>query len=210
MIKKAYDDYAAKYDQLVVETKYAVPAWLDREFPASLKGREVSCLDLACGSGVIGLQVQKINPRAVLFGLDLSPKMIAQAAEKKIYRELFVHNIDEGLSDLGVPPVELITAFGFLEFVRDLNFTLREIARCLAPGGILLASFQVYDPEGGSKSRTYQNKMGFNHTTYTPSEVENMLQEWFTVEKLEPVVGYVSPSSGDQCKYLLVRAVKLS
>lgn len=209
MIQKAYDDYAPTYDQLVIDTQYTVPSWLEREFPDSLRVGKFSCLDLACGSGVIGVHVRKINPATVLYGVDLSPNMIQQAAKKQIYQELFVHNIEAGLAKLAVPRVKLITAFAFFEFIRDLNQTLQEIADQLEAGGVLLASFQAYNPEGGSKSRTYQNNLGFDHTTYTPSEVENMLSSaGLALEKLEPVVGYVTPSTGHRCPYLLAKATK--
>ena len=57
----------------------------------SLKNRKyLSVLDMGCGTGAILEKISKENPKAFLFGLDLSENMIAEAKKKNIPKAQYV------------------------------------------------------------------------------------------------------------------------
>src|SRR4051812_39544987 len=61
-IQATYDGMAAQYDQIVNEANYAVPAWLQKNFPPAYSNEPFTAVDLGCGSGVLGALVRALNP----------------------------------------------------------------------------------------------------------------------------------------------------
>lgn len=63
-----------------------------------LKNRKyLSVLDMGCGTGAILEKISKENPKAFLFGLDLSENMIAEAKKKNIPKAQYVIGDAENL-----------------------------------------------------------------------------------------------------------------
>jgi len=102
-VKEVFDNYSEYFEHsLVAELEYCVPsairALLDHTF---VEGRKFTHgLDLGCGTGLGGQAFTDIIE--ALDGLDLSPKMIDQAAKKGIYRSLhpgsitsFLHQVKD-------------------------------------------------------------------------------------------------------------------
>lgn len=93
-VKDVFDNYSPHYERsLVVELEYCVPTTmrelLDKN--AGWKNRYAYGLDLGCGTGLGGQAF--FDMVEILDGIDLSEKMIAIAAAKKIYRDLHAGNI---------------------------------------------------------------------------------------------------------------------
>jgi len=93
-------------------------------------------LDVGCGTGhwsaFFSLQGFRVT------GVDVSPRMIAVAREKRIPNARFE------IADAHAPPFEdgqfgVVAAVTTLEFVSDAEAVVREMARCARrPGGVIL------------------------------------------------------------------------
>ncbi len=86
-----FDGYAEKFEQhLASNLGYTIPAQLRALFPAD--AHFASVLDLGCGTGLCG---QEFRPAAAhLTGIDIAPKMIAEAQKKRLYDALHVSDIN--------------------------------------------------------------------------------------------------------------------
>jgi predicted TPR repeat methyltransferase len=107
--------------------------------------RELDVLDLGCGTGLAGAAFADIARH--LEGVDLSPRMIAQASARGIYDRLTVADLENTRFEDG-PPFDLIVAADTLVYVGDLAPTLRGVRRRLKPLGLFL--FTVERTEQGS------------------------------------------------------------
>ncbi len=93
-VKDVFDNYSAHYERsLVVELEYCVPTTIKGVFDTGSAWKKTydQGLDLGCGTGLGGQAFKGCI--AVLDGIDLSEKMTAFAAAKKLYRNLHVGNI---------------------------------------------------------------------------------------------------------------------
>lgn len=208
-IQNAYDQMSSEYDQLAARANYAVPPWLARTFPDSLKSNTIKALDLGCGSGNIGLQITQLNPQVELWGVDISEGMVEMARGKRIYKNLFVHNLNDSLKALPLPQFELVIGFGVFEFIENIGRLFSEISAMLQPEAHFLCSFQEWDPEDPHKPRKKLNGHGFTHFARSPKEIEHMCRNnKLQLQSIEKTEGYVSPSTGNSCPYLLVHIKK--
>jgi len=100
-VREVFDTYSQNYEQsLVVELEYSVPATIRGvlDSGSDWKKEYDHGLDLGCGTGLSGEAFTDVV--AVLDGIDLSEKMIALAAEKKLYRKLYAGNMVKVLKSL--------------------------------------------------------------------------------------------------------------
>jgi predicted TPR repeat methyltransferase len=93
-VREVFDNYSNYFEKsLLQDLEYCVPEQL-RAMYGRIAGEEVRRLhglDLGCGTGLGGQAFIGCIDR--LDGIDLSPKMIALAGEKAIYRELYPESI---------------------------------------------------------------------------------------------------------------------
>ena len=144
-VRDLFDRYAPRFDQhLVDELHYRTPALLvallGRAGVAPAASRDV--LDLGCGTGLSGRALRPFARH--LEGVDLSPRMLAEAARTGCYDELRQADL------LDVLPArrgahDLVAAADVLNYLGDLGAALAGIAAALAPGGVAALSFEVGD-----------------------------------------------------------------
>lgn len=139
-----YDLAANRYDgikQFDADTESAFITWPLRRrlkhFPAPL------VLDVATGTGRLPyflLQEPEFNGRVI--GLDASAGMLAQAQVKLVPFGDRVALVRQSALDLpfGDATFAAVTCLEALEFLPDDTAALREMARVLRPGGVLLVS----------------------------------------------------------------------
>ena len=104
--------------------------------------------DLACGTGRYALQLARLGPQEVI-GIDLCPAMLTVARRKARRAELPVTwQTGDLCGGLPLPDSSLDTAVCALtlSFLPDLAPVFAEIARVLAPKGVLVIS--DYHPHG--------------------------------------------------------------
>jgi trans-aconitate 2-methyltransferase len=100
--------------------------------PGDLEPREI--WDLGCGTGQHAALLKRRHPGAVVYGLDSSPDMLAQA-------RMLGTAVNWVQGDIAAwapsTPVDLILANASLHWLPDHPSLLRRLADALAPGGVL-------------------------------------------------------------------------
>jgi SAM-dependent methyltransferase len=143
-VRESYDRVAGEYARHLFHELEQKP--LDREllnrFAAQVAGRGEVC-DLGCGPGHVARYLHTAG--AIVFGLDLSPRMVEQARQLNpgiSFRE-------GNMLALDLPDEALAGIAAFYSIVNipeaSLPAVFREMARVLKPGGLLLLAFHIGD-----------------------------------------------------------------
>lgn len=108
------------------------------------KEKPLNCLDLGCGSGLVGPKIH--SKLSSLVGVDLSEKMLELANDKKVYNELHCQDIQDYLTN-ETRIFDLIFACSVIQFFDDvkLNNLLDSINNCLSPNGVFMFTFDICD-----------------------------------------------------------------
>jgi predicted TPR repeat methyltransferase len=140
-----FDRNAADYEANMRRLGYNAPDVLIGLLRAEgcVDDGSLDILDLGCGSGWCGPLLRPFARRLV--GVDLSPRMLAIAAEKHVYDELIQAEILEYLARAGAG-LDMIVAANVLVYFRDPASLAEGVARILRPGGRFL--FDVEKGEG--------------------------------------------------------------
>ena len=129
-----FDSFAENFDrQLVDVLGYHVPETLARLVAATGKTLPVG-VDLGCGTGLAGRYLRVGRSRLV--GVDLSPRMLAKAAERGAYDSL-VEDEMIGFLETTSERFDLVFAADAVIYLGELEAFLRAVAGVTRPGGIL-------------------------------------------------------------------------
>lgn len=128
-VKDGYGEWAATYEQVVQDE-------MDLRLLERLSTMDWAApqqvLDLACGTGRIGLWLRQ-RSSAPIDGVDLTPAMLAVARQKKVYRSLHLANITQ--TGLPADAYDLCTQSLADEHLPDLLPLYQEVARLTRVGG---------------------------------------------------------------------------
>ncbi|MGG5888095.1 tetratricopeptide repeat protein [Falsiroseomonas sp. HC035] len=145
-VRDLFDQYAPRFDaDLEGRLGYRTPALLAGLLQAAGIAADGSrrVLDLGCGTGLSGLALRPFAKR--LEGLDLSPRMLAEARARGVYDALHEADLEDFLARQR-GGFGLVAAVDVLNYLGDLAPALSGIARALAPGGA--AAFSLEAGEG--------------------------------------------------------------
>lgn len=143
-LESHFDGFAGTFDQKLVEVlQYDAPEQMARLL-APLRQHFAQTLDLGCGTG---LAARHLAPRSGrLTGVDVSGRMLEQAAKRGLYADLVKA---EALAFLAGQPArfDLVFAADVLVYFGDLAELYDRVAASLVPGGLFAASIETM-PEG--------------------------------------------------------------
>jgi predicted TPR repeat methyltransferase len=140
-VERLFDQYAPRFDKALTQgLKYSAPAHIRRVLDALRPGHVfANCLDLGCGTGLMGAAVRDIVRR--MEGIDLSAGMLAEAKRKNIYDALAQASVHHALTREPVG-FDLILAADVLVYVGDLAPVMAGAAASLMPGGLFAFTVQ--------------------------------------------------------------------
>jgi ubiquinone/menaquinone biosynthesis C-methylase UbiE len=103
-------------------------------------GQTGRIVDLGCGPGVSTFELARRLPRAHLIGLDIAPRMLAQARRRARLTDAGIGWLlaDAARVPLADASVDACTGHSFLYLVADRTSVLAEARRVLRPGGRLV------------------------------------------------------------------------
>lgn len=136
-LRAIFDGYAEQFEVHVLSLRYSVPVSIRKLLLAHPKIAAAEsigpALDLGCGTGLIALAVEDLGI-GPFTGIDLAPKMLAQAKAKGLYTELIENDI---ISELSVSTRRwpLILAADVICYFGALDEILSQTLRSLADGG---------------------------------------------------------------------------
>lgn len=139
-VREMFDRIAPSYDRLNHTLSFQIDKLWRRHVVRIVRRMEPRrILDVATGTGDLALALARHIPGVQVLGVDLSEKMLAEAARKAAARGLEDRVVlspgDAERLDLAAGSVDVVTsAFGVRNF-GDLEQGLREFARVLKPGG---------------------------------------------------------------------------
>ncbi len=134
-----YRQWARDYDhQMLDELGYISPARLCGLLQRFLPARDAEILDVGCGTGLTCVPLAAAG-YSRLDGMDLSPEMIRVAAERGIYRELLVGDLNRTL-ERDDASYDGVVSTGTFTHGHVGPGPLDELLRILKTGGILACS----------------------------------------------------------------------
>lgn len=142
-----FDDIAARFDQHLVRTlQYQLPKQVATKLLREQPDRKFNVLDLGCGTGLLGVCLGRLQ--GALVGVDVSIKMIEQAAKHNLYDKF--HNVDvhDALDATPESLYEVIAALDVFIYAGDVSKAIPDAHRILVPGGTLVASFETAPEDG--------------------------------------------------------------
>jgi predicted TPR repeat methyltransferase len=151
-VQVLFDQYAPRFEaSLVGELGYRGPALLFGAVLAvcAAAGRPAlfkRAIDLGCGTGLAATAFAREVDHFI--GIDLSPRMIERARATGHYTELEVADMVQGLRGKPDTSADLILAADAMVYVSDLAPVLAEVARVLAPCGVLAFTVETHRGEG--------------------------------------------------------------
>lgn len=117
-------------------------------------------LEVGCGTGKNLLRLGRLFPEAQLWGLDLSPHMLARARENlRVQRQRLT--LVEAAYDRPVAPGRfdlVVFSYALSMFNPGWDAALKTASQDLSPGGVI-AIVDFHD----SASKTFKQWMGLNH-----------------------------------------------
>ncbi len=99
--QETYDRWADDYEEdLVGDLGYVAHVDAARIFSEAVPDRACRVLDVACGTGLVGIELQN-HGYSDVDGTDFSPGMLEKAADTGTYRTLFRHDFTRDLEKPG-------------------------------------------------------------------------------------------------------------
>jgi predicted TPR repeat methyltransferase len=124
-----------------------VPRRVSEILHARYPDRQLSVLDLGCGTGLTGIYLGPIS--GPLVGIDVSQKMLEQARKHGIYTSLRQNDLLAELRDTPAGAFDCITANDVFIYVGDLSEVIPAIFPVLRSGGMLIFSCETAGDEEG-------------------------------------------------------------
>jgi predicted TPR repeat methyltransferase len=147
-VRALFDDYAPRFDRHLVQgLDYRGPELIHaaaRRAATDLVRpfRFARMLDLGCGTGLVGRAFAR--DASAIEGIDLSPRMLAQAKKTRAYVALHEGDLVEAMRGVPDGGFELITAADVLVYVAALEPVFAEVWRLLAPRGLFAFSVEAH------------------------------------------------------------------
>ena len=141
-VQTMFDEISPHYDFLNHLLSFGIDFYWRRQLISALPSNiDKPVLDVATGTGDVGLLIQKVFPESTVFGLDYSYQMTRHCLIKTKEKECPAFYVLQGDGEsLPFPDYAfsaITISFGFRN-IGHYDIALQEFSRVLAPGGALL------------------------------------------------------------------------
>lgn len=167
LVAAMFDNMADVYDmQQLRAARYRLPKDVADRIVQLHPDRKLNVLDLGCGTGLLGVMLQRID--GALVGVDASLKMMEKAAAHKVYAKFHHVNLLDALEATPESLYEVITVLDVFTYIGDLSDAIPNASRVLTPGGHLFFSCELL-PEDADEDWTllssghYAQKRSYVH-----------------------------------------------
>ena len=107
--KQLYAKWATTYESDFVATQgYQHPKIIAELFHNQIPEVE-KVIDIGTGTGLVGKYLHELRPNVTIDGIDISPEMLAEAAKKSVYRNLYERDLTNTVYGTDAPYDALIT-----------------------------------------------------------------------------------------------------
>ena len=145
--RTVFDNFAMHFDhRLVDDLGYRIPQILGTRVREIRGQRRLRVLDLGCGTGLCGTHIK--DACALLAGVDVSPAMLARAADLGIYDALSEMDIAEYLVAARAGEFDVVMAADVFIYIGDLAEIFAQVARVLAADGVFAFSIELAAEDG--------------------------------------------------------------
>lgn len=135
-LRKKYDQWAANYEADIADVWNSVPVTAAMMLTKYMNNKQANVLDVGVGTGLVGVTLAALGFEH-LIGFDISPGMLAQAAEKQVYQSLVCCSIgDDAFATL--ERAAGIVATGVFAETHAGQSELKLLETKIEPDGILV------------------------------------------------------------------------
>ena len=107
--KELYAKWAATYESdFVANAGYQHPKVISELFHREVPEVQ-TVIDIGAGTGLVGKYLKTFRPDITIDGIDISPEMLAEAAKKNVYRNLYERDLSQKVINTSAPYDALIT-----------------------------------------------------------------------------------------------------
>ena len=220
-VRALFDGYAEDFDHhLMVELSYKVPNLLVETLGERLRGGAPVIADLGCGTGVCGPLVARYAEELV--GVDLSPKMLDVAAQKKCYNALVESEVVDFLRE-NPESIDICLAADVLVYFGDLDAPLAAAYAALQENGLFAFTVETVSNSRWTLTRTGRyahstdyvmrlaRSLGFEKITCKREVLRSQSDKpvWGTVWLLKKTRPQTTSGSGDpeRCVFTIAPAL---
>ena len=138
---KYYDDWSENYDETLKLWNYQAPKKSIKFLKETLTIKPKNILDLACGTGLFGIELKKIYPKSNIYGSDISKKSLKISSDKKIYIKLKNKNFEK-LHHYNTK-FDLISLIGSMTYCKNFEKLFANINKNIKKKGFVLFTHRV-------------------------------------------------------------------
>lgn len=197
-VKKLFDNFAETFEEQLDSLGYRAPDVVATMAGLSESEGDWVILDAGCGTGLAAASLRRAASRLV--GVDISPRMLEKAREKRAYDELVEMELGEFLKSHKAT-FDLIVASDVLNYFGNLASILDDAAHALRPGGRLAFSAECGD-EGHSFTLSPHGRYSHNKNYI----MDVIRQSGLHLHKTEEAV--LRQEFGKEVKAFLILATK--
>lgn len=149
-ILELFEDFAGSFDQVLRDIRYRAPQLVAHSLAAAFPSSRGSLyiVDAGCGTGLCGPLVR--NYARVLLGIDLSPKMLAQARAKTVYDRLLEDEITAFLQAAQPGSIDALISADTLCYFGSLDALIAAAFAALASNGAFIFTVEKDDGDAGA------------------------------------------------------------